>query len=92
MIENLRFEFKLEQPKRQFRNETSLSPVPTRKGNKHEFRELSMRDFELGKLVGSGKFGDVHICRHKPTGFLLALKKVFKSTIKEYGMVEQFAK
>jgi serine/threonine protein kinase len=42
--------------------------------------------------VGSGKFGDVHICRHKTTGTLYALKKIFKSTIIEYGMIEQFTR
>lgn len=49
-----------------------------------------MEDFELGKCVGSGKFGDVFICRHKETGFLFALKKIFKSTILEYDMITQF--
>lgn len=48
---------------------------------------LSMKQFELGKCVGSGKFGDVHICKHKQTGFVFALKKIFKSTIKEFNMV-----
>ena len=51
-----------------------------------------MRDFELGKCVGSGKFGDVHICRHRKTGFIFALKKVFKSTLMEYKMIDQFIK
>lgn len=42
---------------------------------------MTLKDFELGKNVGSGKFGDVHICKHKATGTLYALKKIFKSTI-----------
>jgi len=40
----------------------------------------------MGAEVGSGKFGEVYRCRHKATGFLFALKKIFKSTIKEYNM------
>jgi serine/threonine protein kinase len=48
-------------------------------------------DFELGKEVGSGKFGDVYLCKHKRTGMLFALKKIFKSVIREYRMEEQFA-
>lgn len=56
------------------------------------FNQASLRDFELGKLVGSGKFGDVHICRHKETGIMFALKKIFKSTILEYNMVNQFTR
>jgi serine/threonine protein kinase len=48
---------------------------------------LNISDFELGKCVGSGKFGDVFICKHKETGTLYALKKIFKSTINEYNMI-----
>lgn len=44
----------------------------------------------MGKTLGSGKFGDVLQCRHRKTGALFALKKIFKSTIKEYNMVDQF--
>jgi serine/threonine protein kinase len=36
--------------------------------------------------VGSGKFGEVYVCRHRITGGIFALKKVFKSTIREYKM------
>lgn len=39
--------------------------------------------------MGSGKFGDVYFCVHKETGFVCAIKKIFKSTIKEYNMEEQ---
>lgn len=41
--------------------------------------------------MGSGKFGDVYQCRHKQTGAMFALKKVFKSVIKENRMEAQFA-
>ena len=52
--------------------------------------KMKINDFELGKCVGSGKFGDVFVCRHKSSQTLYALKKIFKSTIKEYDMIEQF--
>jgi len=44
----------------------------------------------MGKSIGSGKFGEVFICKHKPTNMIFALKKIFKSTISEYKMVDQF--
>ena len=47
---------------------------------------LKLGDFELGKPVGSGKFGEVYLCKHKKTGMLFALKKIFKSVIQEYRM------
>ena len=53
---------------------------------------VTIRDLELGKCLGSGKFGDVYMCRHKKTNTAYALKKIFKSTVKEYQMEEQFIK
>jgi aurora kinase len=47
---------------------------------------MHIRDFHLGKCMGSGKFGDVYLCVHKSTGFLCAIKKIFKSTIRDYNM------
>ena len=48
--------------------------------------KIKLSDFELGKSVGSGKFGEVYLCKHKQTGCLFALKKIFKSVIQEYKM------
>jgi serine/threonine protein kinase len=36
----------------------------------------------MGSSVGSGKYGEVYLCRHKATGMIFALKKIFKSTIR----------
>ena len=44
--------------------------------------KVSLRDFELGDEIGSGKFGSVYVCRHRATGMVFALKKVFKSTVR----------
>lgn len=48
---------------------------------------MTIRDFDLGEQLGSGKFGDVYRAIHKKTGTLYAVKKIFKSTILEYNMV-----
>lgn len=53
---------------------------------------MKIRDFQLGKCIGSGKFGDVFMSQHKKTGFVCAIKKILKSTLLEYNMVEQFIK
>lgn len=45
-----------------------------------------MRQFQLGKTIGEGKFGTVHECRHLLTGMVVALKKVFRSSISGYGI------
>lgn len=38
--------------------------------------------FEIGKILGKGKFGQVYLARHVDTGFVVALKKVEKKAIK----------
>jgi aurora kinase, other len=43
----------------------------------------------LGRRIGSGKFGDVYLSIHRASGFLCAIKKILKSTIREYGMEGQ---
>lgn len=48
-----------------------------------------MKMFEVGKNIGQGKFGEVLQCRHRETGTMYALKKIFKSTIDKYEMHEQ---
>lgn len=41
----------------------------------------SPRDFELGSALGQGKFGHVHVAREKKTGYLVAIKALFKSQL-----------
>lgn len=37
--------------------------------------------FEVGQVLGKGKFGEVFLGRHKEAGFVVALKKVVKSKV-----------
>ncbi|XP_028141229.1 aurora kinase B [Diabrotica virgifera virgifera] len=48
----------------------------------------SINDFELGGRLGRGKFGRVYIAREKKTGFVVALKTLFKKEIVK-GRVER---
>ncbi|KOB69375.1 Aurora-B kinase [Operophtera brumata] len=41
----------------------------------------SPRDFELGSNLGQGKFGHVNIAREKKTGYIVAIKTLFKSQL-----------
>lgn len=43
--------------------------------------EWSPRDFELGSYLGRGSFGQVNLARLKNTGYLVAIKTLFKSKI-----------
>ncbi|CAH0557468.1 unnamed protein product [Brassicogethes aeneus] len=48
----------------------------------------SLDDFELGSRLGRGKFGRVYTAREKQTGFLVALKTLYKKEIVK-GRVER---
>ena len=41
--------------------------------------KMSLKDFQVGSLLGRGRFGTVNVARHRPTGILVALKKISKS-------------
>ena len=43
--------------------------------------EWNITDFELGCRMGRGKFGRVYLARERKSGFLVALKMLFKSQI-----------
>jgi serine/threonine kinase 38 len=40
---------------------------------------MSIRDYELIKIVGRGAFGEVRLCRSRETGEPVAIKKMKKS-------------
>jgi aurora kinase, other len=52
-----------------------------------ENREWTLDDFEIGRKLGSGKFGRVYLAREKRTQFIVALKLLYKNYI-VYWQVE----
>ncbi|KAI0970439.1 serine/threonine-protein kinase [Xylaria arbuscula] len=44
---------------------------------------LSLRSFEIGKMLGKGSFGRVFLARHRDSGFICALKVLKKSKIRK---------
>lgn len=42
-----------------------------------------LMDFDIGKPLGKGKFGNVYLAREKSSKYIIALKVLFKSAIKE---------
>lgn len=42
---------------------------------------LTINDFEIGHLLGSGNFGNVYLARHRQTGLLVAIKKINKMKV-----------
>ncbi|GIY78382.1 hypothetical protein CEXT_741751 [Caerostris extrusa] len=52
-------------------------------------RKFTLSDFDIGRPLGKGKFGRVYLAREKKTGFIVALKILFKSQILKNGVEHQ---
>ncbi|XP_028333640.1 aurora kinase C isoform X8 [Physeter macrocephalus] len=52
-------------------------------------RRLTIDDFEIGRPLGKGKFGNVYLARLKESHFIVALKVLFKSQIEKEGLEHQ---
>ncbi|KAJ1980261.1 spindle assembly checkpoint kinase [Dimargaris verticillata] len=52
-------------------------------------RQWSLQDFDIGKPLGRGKFGRVYLAREKSSGYVVALKVLFKSEIKQPNLARQ---
>lgn len=51
--------------------------------------QWSIRDFDVGKALGKGKFGRVYLAREKKSGYVVALKVLFKSELSHNGVEKQ---
>nr|CAD7578568.1 unnamed protein product [Timema californicum] len=47
----------------------------------HLLNSWSLSDFEIGRPLGKGKFGNVYLARERKSKFIVALKVIFKSQI-----------
>ncbi|XP_023013481.2 aurora kinase A [Leptinotarsa decemlineata] len=67
---------------------SSKNEVPSNKdqSQKHKW---TLADFDIGKPLGKGKFGNVYLAREKKSKFLVALKVLFKTAIKEFNNEHQ---
>jgi serine/threonine protein kinase len=70
------------------RENTPNDSQPSNDTNDPTKKTWTLADFELGKPLGKGKFGHVYLAREKRTGFIVALKVLYKSELEE-GKVEK---
>ena len=52
-------------------------------------RRWSLKDFDVGRALGKGKFGRVYLAREKRSGYVVALKILFKSELSEARVEKQ---
>ncbi|XP_018416173.1 PREDICTED: aurora kinase A, partial [Nanorana parkeri] len=62
---------------------TTMSNVPCKK------KQWSLEDFEIGRPLGKGKFGNVYLAREKQSKFILALKVLFKTQLEKANVEHQ---
>ncbi|XP_049369903.1 serine/threonine-protein kinase Aurora-3-like [Solanum verrucosum] len=67
----------------------SKSLKPPKQPPKNPKKQWSLNDFEIGKPLGKGKFGRVYLAREVKSGFIVALKVIFKEQIEKYRLHHQ---
>ncbi|KAK3918779.1 Aurora kinase A-A [Frankliniella fusca] len=67
--------------------DTADSKKPSQKNDKQ--RTFTLSDFDIGKALGKGKFGNVYLAREKTSKFIIALKVLFKSQLQKANVEHQ---
>ncbi len=49
----------------------------------------TLADFDIGRPLGKGKFGNVYLAREKKSKFIIALKVLFKSQLQKSSVEHQ---
>ncbi|CAM9566963.1 unnamed protein product, partial [Ectocarpus fasciculatus] len=52
-------------------------------------KQWSLKDFEIGRPLGRGKFGDVYLARERKSKFIVAIKVIKKSQLVKAGVEHQ---
>ena len=52
-------------------------------------KQWSLKDFEIGRPLGRGKFGDVYLARERKSKFIVAIKVIKKSQLLKAGVEHQ---
>lgn len=68
-------------------SEQGKSVIPSKEEGKK--KQWCLEDFEIGRPLGKGKFGNVYLAREKQSKFILALKVLFKSQLEKAGVEHQ---
>ncbi|KAG2223896.1 hypothetical protein INT45_009348 [Circinella minor] len=54
-----------------------------------ERKQWSLSDFEIGRALGKGNFGQVYLAREKQSGFVVALKVLYKKALADSKVERQ---
>lgn len=65
------------------------APQPRTEIKEEKGKKWSLVNFDIGRPLGRGKFGNVYLAREKETKFVIALKVLFKKQIALQGIEHQ---
>lgn len=63
-------------------NYTLFNATSSTNAESNGIKEWKVDDFEIGRLLGSGRFGEVILSKEKKSGFIVALKIIHKERAK----------
>lgn len=58
-------------------------------GSRGRIRSWQLSDFDIGKPLGRGKFGNVYLAREKNSKYIVALKVLFKNQLQQSNVEHQ---
>ncbi|XP_055452131.1 aurora kinase A [Psammomys obesus] len=70
-------------------NNSEKEPASKQKNEDSKKRQWTLEDFDIGRPLGKGKFGNVYLAREKQSKFILALKVLFKTQLEKAGVEHQ---
>ncbi|KAM5304827.1 aurora kinase A isoform 2-T2 [Glossophaga mutica] len=80
---------KSEQPQPAAPGNNSEKELASKQKNEESKKQWALEDFEIGRPLGKGKFGNVYLAREKQSKFILALKVLFKAQLEKAGVEHQ---
>ncbi|XP_048043964.1 aurora kinase B isoform X1 [Megalobrama amblycephala] len=70
-------------------SDTHTVTGPGRVPVKSSSKKFTMKDFDIGRPLGKGKFGNVYLARERKLKTIVALKVLFKSQMEKEGVEHQ---
>ncbi|XP_008058419.1 aurora kinase A isoform X3 [Carlito syrichta] len=71
------------------RNNPKEELTSKQKNEESKKRQWALEDFEIGRPLGKGRFGNVYLARERQSKFILALKVLFKVQLEKAGVEHQ---
>ncbi|XP_051887511.1 aurora kinase A [Pristis pectinata] len=68
---------------------TAKKSVDCQNASEKKKKQWCLDDFEIGRPLGKGKFGNVYLARERQSRFILALKVLFKSQLEKAAVEHQ---